>query len=368
MFVENFGRTEVLSPVSGMIEKISYENSECFKSGTKISVYIRGPNDDVQDDHNIFAPMSGLMSYSSFEGSIRESSFRSSIGKTGCMCFVVDEVIMFTVWVGSGFVTDEIVLSDRILRSYSKEKEMNSVEVVIGERIAGILVKKLNSYAEVFMNNEVDGFSRGSFSKGSILKGGSTSLGFLRDQLSSGKIFVVLAVPHYKCDTFGKYCDKTSGMAAKLIRKRLDELGILNSTLFGNVTRDVLDLNRKESRGSPFRSKLLNLVDSNEPAFVLDVHSFPEKMFETDKDVYLIEIASTSYSASLNAYLKSNGVSCEIFSGTRENDIMYEMLGKDVPTVLIEFKNELVEESLTYACLKVADWFDYYFTRESTHE
>jgi len=100
----NNGSNRILSPVSGVIKSISSPQGRIV-----LGVYIRGPNDPVEDDHNIYDPISSKIGYRVHEGMIEGDSFFSSENKTGFMEFRMDKgKIKFEVYVGAGYVTNQI--------------------------------------------------------------------------------------------------------------------------------------------------------------------------------------------------------------------------------------------------------------------
>lgn len=122
--IDFFINPKIVSPISGVID--SLENK-------KIGIYIRGPYDNVQDDHKIFAPATGKLLYIPKDGFIDNMNFKSSFKKRGTLS-IVSGNIKFDVIVGEGFVTDNITI---------KKKDKAN----IGEEIAKIIIKPDNSYA-----------------------------------------------------------------------------------------------------------------------------------------------------------------------------------------------------------------------------
>jgi hypothetical protein len=139
----------ILSPLSGIIKKICTINNNI----TIIEIYIRGPNDPVQDNHIIYAPISGTIKnikYDDFEksgtvykimdqtkkGSL-EIIFSSSSSKSGtpsrrARSSGIDdiEICKLDIEVGSGYVTNEINLDSNRL-------------IIQGKKIGEILRREL---------------------------------------------------------------------------------------------------------------------------------------------------------------------------------------------------------------------------------
>ena len=101
----------------------------------------------------------------------------------------------------------------------------------------------------------------------------------------------VLTVPHAACDeanfpsTFNHVCDLAAPTAAAMLREALvtrccgrDGSRVIGP-IMGNVNRMQKDLNRKESRGTGFRQKIVEILDKLDCApncrcTLLDIHSY----------------------------------------------------------------------------------------------
>lgn len=141
-----FNLTKIISPVSGIIDKVESD---------RIGIYIRGPFDKVQDDHNIYAPKNGEIKFKEYQGKIVNENFKSFENKRGKLTIYVNG-LKTEIFVGKGYVTDNIKLT--------KRKKVNQ-----GDWIGEIIINKHNSYAYVYILGS-------SLKIGSILYGGKSVL------------------------------------------------------------------------------------------------------------------------------------------------------------------------------------------------
>jgi len=152
-WVKSYYSTKLVSPISGVIREI-------YDTENKIGIYIRGPNDFIQDDHDIYAPENGKVSVESFFGNLSGISFISDQNKQGYLKFKMKN-ISFDVIVGAGYVTDNINL----------EFDLSKHDVIrIGQKIGEIVIKKHNSYCYLYLKDT------SQFKLNVILKGGESSL------------------------------------------------------------------------------------------------------------------------------------------------------------------------------------------------
>ncbi|MHA1681427.1 MAG: dual specificity protein phosphatase family protein [Promethearchaeota archaeon] len=128
------------SPVHGRVRVIA-NDSTYFQGGSRTEVYIRGPFDPKQDDHRVFAPVNGIVRFKAFDGTLgKQGQFLSQKGKTGYMRFSFGKRVIVHVYVGAGYVTDEI-----------RVDVLQEGKVKVGEVIGEIVVDPLNSYAIIFL-------------------------------------------------------------------------------------------------------------------------------------------------------------------------------------------------------------------------
>jgi len=146
-----FVNPPIVSPVSGVIKEISNDH---------IGVYIRGPYDKVQDDHGIYSPSNSEVEISHKHGNFTFPNFISLKNKKGFMSFKYNNNMKFKVYVGKGYVTDNIKLIDPVC-----------MRDCMGKKIGDIVVGENNSYAEIFYVGD-----KSWLRKGFILTGGKSCL------------------------------------------------------------------------------------------------------------------------------------------------------------------------------------------------
>src|SRR5271154_3725822 len=104
-------------------------------------------------------------------------------------------------------------------------------------------------------------------------------------------IVFLVTVPHGGCNSntaFKRTCDRRAIEAAEMIKKTMESFyreSLYNKTLFyenETIERSDYDLNRKWSRGNPWRVELREVMQKNKKSLmlVLDVHSFPQEHFK----------------------------------------------------------------------------------------
>ena len=124
-------------PVSGVIKDIVHTN----KDYVSVHVYIRGPYDEQQDDHRIFAPVTGKIEkifYRNMKPVLRGYKTIVQTKKGRLYIFMYGCVTMIEV--GHGYVTDNIQIS---VKSGDSVKQ--------GQTIGEIIVRPDNSYAEIYV-------------------------------------------------------------------------------------------------------------------------------------------------------------------------------------------------------------------------
>lgn len=134
----------MISPISGIVDHVEE---------SRFGVYIRGPFDEKQDDHSIYAPEDGSFEVETFDGNLTDSEkFIAKQGKVGKLTFQFPH-IKFDILVREGYVTDQILV-------------MKKKKVKKGEKIGYIVV---GSYAFVYSKNS-------QIKKGTVLIGGVSSI------------------------------------------------------------------------------------------------------------------------------------------------------------------------------------------------
>jgi hypothetical protein len=177
----------------------------------------------------------------------------------------------------------------------------------------------------------------------------------------------VVSVPHAFCEAETPWsrsvCDRTSEESARAICDALPTSA--TKMLLGNTPRSMMDLNRRESRGSPWRRKLEETIlqslklASPEIVVLLDVHSFPRGSFQgTRSDLIIMDITPVaSWTEELTDYLVRGGVAAAFVVGSDDNDvILYARAHPRVAAVLMEFCDDMPSKRRRAACSACASF------------
>jgi len=155
----------IVSPVSGVVEESAHADFEDGSSEDWLKVYIRGPHDAEQDDHRLFAPTPGVLTYTTRQMHRGDTLFEADPAKLGVLIVEIGSV-EFRVFVGRGYVTDEIRMDVQ-----------SGDEVQKGQVIGEIIVRPGNSRAEITVPNFIwDDFLSEKII-GLVLEGGKTVIG-----------------------------------------------------------------------------------------------------------------------------------------------------------------------------------------------
>ncbi len=152
---------------------------------------------------------------------------------------------------------------------------------------------------------------------------------------------VLITAPH-ACDvrSSSHVCDIGAYSRAKLLQMCLENLDhdvitILNPTLH----RDVLDVNRVEGRGLPYRQAIANVLSDMD--LLVDVHSFPpsEPRF-AGHQIVIFNFPTTFDDRFVQAVahdLQRRGVAVLLYDGSPENDTVASALERGRMAMLVEF-------------------------------
>lgn len=155
------------SPVWGLLDKLNVVESNGLK-WINFGIYLRGPYDEYENQHAIFAPVNDVVSdilFTKMEKTIQTNRkylgtkgvYVAKQNKKGKLTMVFQESrIRIDVYVGEGYVTD-------VLELFIEKGE----RVVAGQHIGEILV---GSYCEIFV--PYSGVSEKYIEEGSEVKGG----------------------------------------------------------------------------------------------------------------------------------------------------------------------------------------------------
>ena len=161
---------------------------------------------------------------------------------------------------------------------------------------------------------------------------------------------VVLTVPHAVCRNPQRDCDRLAEASARSLAA--DLAGRVEVVLkIGNVYRPVGDLNRIETRRTPFREDVVKELSST--SLLVDVHSFPATEDwgrGVSSEVVILDVAPNVGPASrweeLTTALQAKDVNALYLQGSKLNDIVVQAHEARVPAVLIEFNEGLAPARL----------------------
>jgi hypothetical protein len=191
---------------------------------------------------------------------------------------------------------------------------------------------------------------------------------------------VIVSSPHSLCDPTVKKreCDLAAGLAAQFLCDALRAHAgkIDHIYLQGDEYRRNHDLNRKVSRGTPYRKRLAAVMSAEKFSprrLLLDVHSFPDEYLDAAGDINFFkkgEVApnivllegpkdsfdGSSLSRSLWMACLKAGLRSKIITGITVNDIMNQGAEHDIPAVLLEFNEKYLKDpdSLYKICELIA--------------
>jgi len=181
---------------------------------------------------------------------------------------------------------------------------------------------------------------------------------------------VLLTVPHHQgCESFTHLCDAEASRLAMTLEKEFKAAGISVDVMLGNIPRAIIDLNRIESRNTPFRHQIQRWVQMYRgPRWVIDCHSFPfdyEWSQEADAnfiilDTWPTETSPTLYVSNIIDKLRRNGVNVIGLRGARAeddqtNDIMDTARSAGARSFLLEMREGTSETTLQRFAREIVD-------------
>ncbi len=193
---------------------------------------------------------------------------------------------------------------------------------------------------------------------------------------------VILTVPHSFCDLHNH--ERTCDLVAQEAAESLAHLLSFSSEIFlGNSPRSFLDLNRDESFNSSYRQDIRNTLSNSQGSFLasngiiqsspesniylLDIHSFPLLSTESNGKPYLTfdfaEVAlvdhlttTTDYVHRLANVLHQGGVRVLVAEGNEDNSILGEAREQGIPSILIEYLEDLSSDRIDYINILIDLW------------
>jgi hypothetical protein len=168
---------------------------------------------------------------------------------------------------------------------------------------------------------------------------------------------VIITSPHSLCIPGAKVrtCDLLALKAAEdLVKTLKPSFYVLYFP--ANVYREKLDLNRDVSVNSPYRRRVTAAL-ADHPLALIDVHSDPRGSYGADADIVILDnTPETTYGKELyNVMLRS-----EVFviyrEGSKVNSITQQGREYGVPSILIEYTEDLNQRKIHQANEAILTW------------
>jgi predicted N-formylglutamate amidohydrolase len=200
----------------------------------------------------------------------------------------------------------------------------------------------------------------------------------------NSNLFIIVTVPHASgCDEFDfnpHPCDYYATKMAREIANASRSAGLdLEGPLVATIPRSTSDMNRKESRNSPFRKHIIDVIKQKiaekKNVWVIDTHSFPSdyKYNTKQKNVDFVVLDtrdsgnSTPYVVELINYMTSSPNEIVIedvrgsdSTGQQTNDIMDTSRKLLAKSFLIETREQISDSIMKIAAKKLIQFIVYY--------
>lgn len=197
---------------------------------------------------------------------------------------------------------------------------------------------------------------------------------------------VLLTVPHAACPKVMSdllhTCDTAAPRAARELQASLERAGMRSELLVATVPRKYSDMNRSESRGSEWRTRVEAAMSGRgkRPNLLLDVHSFPARSAGSSDDAFygkalvvmILEKFTTElgkrvkfgegreavqfsrnfpWQADMVKYVQKNAdLPIGMTYGSLANDLMVRAEQSGIPSALLEFSEDLSQQDLKRIC------------------
>lgn len=176
---------------------------------------------------------------------------------------------------------------------------------------------------------------------------------------------IIVSSPHAACpQSIHRQCDLAAEISAYTFCQAIDKYKTISFVYMqGDEFRANHDLNRKNSRNTKFRKKLMDFFTlfAQQFTIMIDIHSFPNewikeagdinffKKSEVAPEIVILEGPLDNYegislSKTLNNNLISLGVDCKIIRGIKVNDIINHSKDFGIPGVLLEFNEKFTQD------------------------
>ena len=153
---------------------------------------------------------------------------------------------------------------------------------------------------------------------------------------------ILLTVPHGGLDGFIN--DVAAIPVAKTLSSLLTEHGIAHDLLINSEPRSMVDMNRKESRGTQYRETIDSVLREGNVDFLLDIHSYPSTVSSMFRGYDMIPLESYKeqgnlpkmYAKMLMTLYPKSGLAITTMKADNENDVVKRAYEFGVPAVLVE--------------------------------
>jgi hypothetical protein len=150
-------------------------------------------------------------------------------------------------------------------------------------------------------------------------------------------LLVILTIPHAEC-VENRICDKTAEENARKLSKTFTKQKITNIMIIGEINRELIDLNREESLGTPFFDELKSLINTygdKNHLLLLDIHSGDFGNFR----FVILKLKEFKELDLINNI--QNNTNAVIMLGSKENFITQTATDLNIPALLLEFNDRI---------------------------
>src|SRR5579872_6760422 len=176
---------------------------------------------------------------------------------------------------------------------------------------------------------------------------------------------VLITSPHYICNNMKSkdlhLCDFVSDKVANMLAK-------FNNCIYfpGDISRDIVDLNRKESRNTFYRKKIRTLFKIKKIDIIIDIHSFPPdrkglvsvgfcERNEIIPEIVLLlgpldMINNKKIGRELYKQLKNYNIIVNIVPNIKVLDILNEAAEHNIPGIVLEFCENINDDRMSFIC------------------
>jgi len=181
------------------------------------------------------------------------------------------------------------------------------------------------------------------------------------------QVKVLITVPHFTCSLFQEnhLCDYGARNIYPLLSTSLTIRGFNVLVARGNVNRRACkycDLNRKESRGLPYRKVVTETLKDGEVSFLFDLHSFPPETKEWGKYELVVVTSKRETDptpTSFTTFLTERKVKVSLLYTDVINDLIDQAESLGINSLLLEFNEGLTLTRAKQICDLVAAWSTY---------